>query len=62
MLEVSLFGVETVLLLERDTCSMVKWLRDAFSMVKWLRQATNEYALPPPPTPTRPHRRASPMA
>ena len=34
MLEVSLLGVGTVLRLERD----------AWSMVKWLRQATNEYA------------------
>ena len=33
MLEVSLLGVGTVLRLERD----------AWSMVKWLRQATNEY-------------------
>ena len=38
MLEVSLLGVGTVLRLERD----------AWSMVKWLRQATNEYASPPP--------------
>ena len=38
MLEVSLLGVGTVLRLERD----------AWSMVKWLRQATNEYAPPPP--------------
>ena len=39
-LEVSLLGVRTVLRLESD----------AWSMVKWLRQATNEYA-PPPPLP-----------
>ena len=46
MLEVSLGGVGTVLRLERD----------AWSMVKWLRQATNEYALPPlsPPPHTPP--------
>ena len=36
MLEVSLLGEGTVLRLERD----------AWSMVKWLRQATDEY--PPP--------------
>ena len=41
-LEVSLLGVGTVLRLEMD----------AWSMVKWLRQATNEYAPPPfPPLP-----------
>ena len=39
MLEASLLGVERVLRLERDACSMVKSLR----------QAANEYA---PPTPT----------
>ena len=33
MLELSLLGVGTVLRLERD----------AWSMVKWLRQAANEY-------------------
>ena len=40
MLEVSLIGVGTVLLLERD----------ARSMVNCLRQATNEYAPSPPPS------------
>ena len=38
LLEVSLLGVGTVLRLERD----------AWSMVKWLTQATKEYAPPPP--------------
>ena len=43
MLEVSLLEVGTVLRLERN----------AWSMVKWLRQASNEYAhLPPPRTPS----------
>ena len=37
MLDVSLLGVGTVLRLERD----------AWSMVKWLRPATNEYAPSP---------------
>ena len=37
MLEVSLFGVGTVLRLERN----------AWSMMKWLNQATNEYAPSP---------------
>ena len=36
-LEVSPLGVRTLLLLERDT----------WSMAKWLRKATNEYAPPP---------------
>ena len=36
MLEVSLLGIGTVLRLERD----------AWSMVKWLRRVTNEYAPP----------------
>ena len=45
LLEVSLLGVGTVLRLERN----------AWSMVKWLRQATNEYApLSPLPSPRRP--------
>ena len=35
-------GVETVLRLESDAWSMVKWLL--------VRQAANEYALPPPHT------------
>ena len=39
--EVSLFGVGTVLRLERD----------AWSVVKLLRQTTNEHAPPPPPPP-----------
>ena len=43
-LEVSSLGVGTVLRLERD----------AWSMVKWLRQATNKYAPPPPPPPPPP--------
>ena len=42
ILEVSLLGVGTVLRLERD----------AWSMVKWPRQATNEYA-PLPPSPSK---------
>ena len=41
MLEVSLLGVGTVLRLERD----------AWSMIKWLRQATSEYTSPTPPPP-----------
>ena len=45
MLEVSLLGVGTVLRLERD----------AWSMLKWLRRATNEDTpplnMPPPPFP-----------